>query len=460
MTKFATFASDVRVNALLCCSAAVLLTACGGGMTDTNAGQTQTAAVVVDSATNQSAATVAAPAFGADANTVAVTDASTTDVGAAEVSAAETDPAAANGQTRLMASTVSVAAAAPSIYHLYVATTGADTNTGTPAKPFRTITRAAKAAKPSTTVHVAAGMYRENVKTTIHGTAPARIRYLSDTKWGAKIIGSGTEGMWTNNGNYTDITGFDITGPGRLGVLNYASNTLVSNNHIHNLTISGGCGGSGGSGIVNANYSGSNGDIIGNTVHDIGIPGKCNGVQGIYSSNLGGKIYNNIVYRVSAFGIHLWHAATGVVIANNTVFANGSSGMGGGIVTGSGDSPGGMQLKNTKVINNIVYANPGVSIKQYCYSGVACIGSGNITANNLVYGNGSGISLKTGTATGTITLNPLFVNYQANGTGNYRLQGNSPAINKALASAAPTYDLDDVVRPKGGAPDIGAYESF
>jgi hypothetical protein len=426
------------------------LTACGGGVSDTGAGQTQTAAAVVDSATTQSDATVAAPAFGADANTLAVTDNTAT----------EAVPAPADGETRLMASTVSVAAAAPSIYNLYVSTAGLDTNTGTLAKPFRTITRAAKAAKPSTTIHVAAGTYRENVSTTLHGTATARIRYVSDTKWGAKVIGSGAEGMWTNKGNYTDITGFDISGPGRLGVLNYASNTLVSNNHIHNLTISGGCNGSGGAGVVNANYSGSNGDIIGNVVHDIGVPGACNGVQGIYSSNLGGKILNNIVYRASAYGIHLWHAATGVVIANNTVFANGSSGMGGGIVTGSGDSPGGMQLKDTKVINNIVYNNPRASIMQYCYSGVACIGSGNVTANNLVYGNGSGVSLKTGTATGTITLNPLFVNYQANGTGNYRLQSNSPAVNKGTATSAPTYDMDNVARPKGGALDIGAYESF
>jgi hypothetical protein len=437
-------------------------------MSDSAVGQTQTAATTVASS-NQTADNAAAPALGAAvADTPAVTDASaSTDSGnvevaalaAADPAAADTDPAAAEGAPRLLASSVSVAAAS-TIYNLYVSTTGSDTNTGTAAKPFRTITRAAKLAKPSTTIHVAAGTYRESVKTTVHGTSTARIRYVSDTKWGAKVIGIGTEGMWTNNGNYTDIDGFDITGPGRLGILNYASYTLMSNNHIHNLTISGGCTGSGGAGIVNASYTASNGDIIGNVVHDIGVPGKCNGVQGIYSSNLGGKIYNNIVYKVSAFGIHLWHAASGVIIANNTVFANGSSGMGGGIVTGSGDSPGGMQLKNTKVINNIVYNNPGVSIKQYCYSGVNCIGTGNVTSNNLVYGNGSGISLKTGTATGTITADPLFVSYQSNGTGNYRLRSNSPAVNKGTASSAPTNDMDNVARPRGGAYDIGAYESF
>jgi hypothetical protein len=346
-----------------------------------------------------------------------------------------------------------------SIYHLYVSTTGSDSNTGTSAKPFKTITKAAAVAKAGTTVHVAAGTYYGNVSTRVSGTASNRVIFQSDTKWGAKIIGSGTEAMWTNNGNYVDIVGFDISGPGRHGVLNYASNTSVRNNHVHNLTLSGGCTGNGGAGIVNATYTGSNGDVIGNVVHDIAKPGQCNGVQGIYTSNYGGKIMNNIVYRVSAYGIHLWHAATDVLIANNTVFANGSSSMGGGIVVGDGDAPGGVQVKNTKVINNIVVNNPRGGIQQYCDSG-SCIGTGNVTANNLVYGNGTNISLRVGSATGTISADPKFVSYNPAGTGDYRLQATSPAINKGTATSAPTTDILGVARPKGGAFDIGAYESY
>jgi hypothetical protein len=352
------------------------------------------------------------------------------------------------------------ASAATSIYHLYVATTGSDSNTGTSAKPYKTITKAASVAKAGTTIHVAAGTYSGNVSTKVSGTSTNRIIFLSDTKWGAKIIGTGTEAAWNNTGSYIDINGFDISGSGRHGVLNYGSYTLVTNSHVHNLTLSGGCTGSGGAGIVNANYSSTTGDVIGNVVHDIGKPGGCNGVQGIYSSNKGGKIMNNIVYRASSYGIHLWHAATDVLIANNTVFANGSSSMGGGIVTGDGDSPGGIQLKNTKVINNIVYKNPRSGIMQYCYSGQSCIGTGNVTANNLVYGNGSAISLKTGSATGTISADPLFVSYNPTGTGDYRLQSTSPAINKGTATSAPTTDMLGVARPKGGAVDIGAYESY
>ena len=257
-----------------------------------------------------------------------------------------------------------VQAPAPSAYNLHVATTGSDSNTGTQAKPFRTITKAASVAKPSTTMHVAAGTYSGNVSTKTSGTSTARIRFVSDTKWGAKIVGSGTEAMWTNNGNYVDITGFDITGPGRLGILNYASYALISGNHVHNLTISGGCSGSGG--IV---------------------------------------------------------------------------------------------LDNTKVINNIVYANPGASIKEYCYSGAACIGTNNTVANNLVYGNGQGVSMKVGVATRTIAADPKFVAYSAIGTGNYRLKSTSPAVNKGVATSAPAYDIDNIARPTGGAL-IGAHESF
>jgi len=348
----------------------------------------------------------------------------------------------------------------PSAYHLYVATTGSDSNSGTKAAPFKTITKAASVAKASTTVHVAAGTYNGNVSTKTSGSASGKIRFVSDTKWGAKIVGTGSEAMWTNNGNYVEINGFDITGPGRLGILNYASNTLVANNHIHNLTLSGGCTGDGGAGVVNATYGSTNGDMIGNVVHDIGKPGGCNGVQGLYSSNTGGTIANNVVYRVSSFGIHLWHAASGTTIANNTVFANGSAGMGGGIVIGVGDSPGGVLLNNVKVLNNIVYNNPRGGIQQYCYSGATCIGTGNVVSNNLVYGSSTNVGMLKGSATGTISADPKFVSYNPTGTGDYRLQSTSPAVNKGIASGAPATDILGVARPKGGAFDIGAYESF
>ncbi|MET0855359.1 MAG: DUF1565 domain-containing protein, partial [Telluria sp.] len=203
MKKLVNFASDVRVHALLCCSATVLLTACGGGMSDADsAQQNQTAAVSFDSAANQSSAVAAAVPADSETGSGETNVAAAIETGVeqpAAASGADATAAPADDATRLLASSVVVAAdATPTIYHLYVATTGSDSNPGTKAQPFKTITRAGALAKPSTTVHVAPGTYNGNVLTKVHGTANARIRYVSDTKWGAKIIGTGTEQMWRN----------------------------------------------------------------------------------------------------------------------------------------------------------------------------------------------------------------------------------------------------------------------
>lgn len=471
MKKLVTFVSALRIPTLLCCSATVLLTACGGGTPETGLepGAPSEPRLLASVDTGQPGATITAPdteaasapaPADAEAESASVPPAAPVDTPVTETDAMATlaDGTAAGSMSAT--DTEPAYARAPSTYHLYVSPNGSDSNAGTMQSPFRTLGRAVKSVKPSTTVHVAPGTYRENVSTTVHGTAAGRIRYVSDVKWGAKLIGTGKEAQWDNKGNYTDISGFDISGSGRQGIVNWGSYTLVSGNHIHDIKVSGGCNGSGGAGVVNANYSGSDGEIIGNVVHDIGVPGKCNGVQGIYSSNKRAKIMNNIVYRVSSYGIHLWHAATDTIIANNTVFANGSNKMGGGIVTGVGDSPGGVVLNNTHVINNIVYKNPAAGIKQYCYSGKSCIGSTNTTANNLVYGNGSAISLRVGSATGTVSADPQFLQYNPAGTGDYRLKSGSPGVNRGTANRAPSYDRVGVQRPLGGQHDIGAYESY
>ncbi len=332
--------------------------------------------------------------------------------------------------------TVENAQAGAAQRNLYVSTTGADSNPGTEDLPFRTIERAARLAQAGSTVHVAPGSYIGTIETRSAGLPASRIRYLSTVKWGARLLGQGKDAVWTNRGDHAEISGFDISGSGRIGILNLGSHTLIEGNHVHHLKVSGGCTGNGGAGIDNGNYAGSDGDIVGNIVHDIGTPGGCNGVHGIYSSNKGGRIVNNLVYRVSSFGIHLWHAATHVTVANNTVFANGSTSMGGGIVLGNGDGPGGGLLNHTKVINNIVYDNPSVSIKEFCYPGHECTGANNTFSNNLVFNNGQPILLRHGRARNTITADPQFIDYRADGSGNYQLQPTSPAIAKGMALAA------------------------
>jgi hypothetical protein len=50
------------------------------------------------------------------------------------------------------------------------------------------------------------------------------------------------------------------------------------------------------------------------------------------------------------------------------------------------------------------------------------------------------------------------VNFQANGSENYRLLGSSPAIDRGTSAKALTIDYAGVARPRGAAVDIGAYE--
>jgi hypothetical protein len=313
------------------------------------------------------------------------------------------------------------------IEHIHVATTGADTNPGTQAAPFATIARADAAATAGAIIHVAPGVYRvtapsprsAGIRTVKSGNATARIRFVSDLKWGAKIVLSGTGIAWNSTGAYVDIDGFDISGSGRIGILAEGGHETITNNLVHDLTVSGGCNGSGGAGIDAWGPVG--GAVIdSNVVRNIGLQwlaGRtCNTVQGIYVTNRNNRVSNNVVSGIASVGINSWHGATGSTIINNTIF---NSKM--GIVIGQGDSGATRDgTSNNYVANNIVYAN-GHGITE-----MGKVGTGNHYVNNLVYSNDVDWRVK-GLVIGAISADPLFVDYQKNGAGDYRLQDNSPA---------------------------------
>jgi parallel beta-helix repeat protein len=335
----------------------------------------------------------------------------------------------------------------------YVSTTGSDRNNGSAAAPWATLQHAADMVKPGTAVHVAPGVYSA-VTTKKSGTAGARIRFISDSKWAAKIRSYGVDQAWLNNGNYVDIMGFDISGNGRLGILNLGSFVRIVGNNVHDIPAS--CTSNGGAGIDNGNYSASDDDVIGNVVHDIGnLSEDCTHVHGIYHSNLRGHIVANISYRNQGWGIHLWHAADNVVIANNLVFGNRQ----GGIVVGAGDAPGGITASSMVVVNNMVLdhrvANNGIGIYEYGQTG-----TNNRYANNLVWNNSREIVLKNGLrATGTVERDPLLVNFKAEGGGDYHPRPGSPAM-RAGAAIEPSFpDFDGASRPQNAPPDIGVFQS-
>jgi hypothetical protein len=321
-----------------------------------------------------------------------------------------------------------------------------------------TIARADALARAGYTIHVAPGVYEVSapsrgsvgIKTSKSGTPSARIKFVSDVKGAAKIVMSGTGIAWRSKGSYVDIDGFDISGTGRLGILAEGGNLTITNNFIHDLMISGGCNGGGGAAIDTWGPLGNvviNANVIRNIGYRYVAPGNCNTVQGIYIANQNNIVTNNIVSGVAAVGIQQWHAGTASTIVNNTVFHNKV-----GIVIGQGNGGTESGSQDNYVANNIVYDNKIYGIQEF-----GKVGGNNRYVNNLVHSNRTNWRVK-GAVSGSVTALPLFVDYQANGSGNYRVQSGSPAIDRGTPAFAPATDIVLLPRPEGAAIDIGAYE--
>ena len=349
-------------------------------------------------------------------------------------------------------------------HNYYVATTGSDANAGTQAAPFRTIKKAASVVKPGTTVHVAPGTYAETITSKVSGTASGRIRYVSDKKWGAKLVpAAGANTMWKVDGGYTDIDGFQIDGTGstsvRQGIYLTGGNSSVRNSWVHHVAENSGCDGNGGAGMVADQYRGAafkNYDFTGNLVHDIG--GSCDAIQGIYHAS-SGTVKNNIVYA-SNYGIHLYHDDHDVDVVNNTVFGNRSYGIvyGGCLAAQNNGCP----TSGVNIHNNIVYDNAGGITGPDPEEDTG----NNSIKNNVVFGNGVYgdfgwlAANAQSQVSGTISADPQFVNYIRTGGGDYRVKNTSPAIGKGLSTYAPSTDINGTARPRGGRIDIGAFQKY
>lgn len=325
----------------------------------------------------------------------------------------------------------------------FVSPDGSDRNDGSQQHPWRTIQHAANVVRAGATVHVVPGNYAGPITSVSSGTEGARIRFVADVQWEAVIRATRADIVWTNLGDYVDIQGFDIAGSDPAtcnGIITYASYVRIVGNHVHDVgRDTAAC--KFGSGIVDHNNRAAHDDeVIGNVVHDIGDfnhPRQLH--HGIYHANLRGRIVNNIVYRCEGWGIHLWHAASQVTISNNTIFNNAY----GGILIGDGDDPGafppGVVNDYTVVANNIIYSNGwGPNASGYGIEEYGATGAHNQYLHNLVYLNGpANWKLKNGNqGKATISTDPRFVNYQPDGSGDYRLASDSPALKAGIPVGA------------------------
>jgi hypothetical protein len=338
----------------------------------------------------------------------------------------------------------------------YVAPTGADANPCTAAAPCYTMQRVSQLMQPGDNAHFASGTYAwtySGNKVTKSGTASAPITYISDTKWGAKVVGGCSP--ISNDGDYVQIINFDVTGDCPQGITTNGHYSKVIGNRVHDLPGSSG----GYAGILGdcCAYNRTGIEILGNVVDNIGPLGQTNLIHGIYLGGPNGVIMNNIVTRASAACIDAWHGATNMIIAHNTVANCGRYGI------EIGADAGLTVNRNSTVINNIVVNVAGRGFHE-------TNSLGGVFLNNLVYNNAPNFDLVTGLQAGTITLtsaqfSALFVHYTGDLTGDYRLRSGALAINAAtltcvagVSRCVPALDVAGVPRPQGPGHDIGAYE--
>jgi hypothetical protein len=322
----------------------------------------------------------------------------------------------------------------------YVGGTGAsDSNDGLAATvtgghgPWATISHSDSAlvlGVSGATVNVASGTYTGDLKTSHAGTATQRITWISTTPLGAHIVGNGSNlQVWQSLGDYQTIQVFDITGAATdyQGINFQSAHGRAIGNKVHDLPGTA-CPANGGQGIGDAGGIGggfNDNQAIGNLIYNIG-PSGCNVIHGIYWSNPADVAEDNIIGNVSGQCITSYHAATQLVISNNTMFNCGHH----GILLGNNVN----SLNNTTVNNNIVYSiQSGVGID--CFGG---LGSNIRVANNDLFNSGglAGAQLANCAVSGTLTSDPQFVTYQANGTGDYHLRAGSPAIGTGTATCA------------------------
>jgi hypothetical protein len=393
--------------------------------------------------------------------------------------------------------------------HFYVnSATGSDANDGSQSRPWKTIQHADSAltlGTGGTVVHVAPGTYSGPITTSKSGTPSARIVWLSDTKWGAKI----TTMKWAVKASYVDINGFDGTAPGDWGsaIEVYAGDSVhVLNNYLHDFATNS-CEPYGV--IMNGQKGASRDDwFIGNVIRHVGnymgsINRKyCSSLHAMYLDGTRVVVQNNLVSGVTGWALQritLPGQGGPDVISNNVFFNNG-----GGIVISENNGVQGPPWDYATVSNNIIINN-GVGIPAGASYGPFGInywhvtGRHNLVTNNMIYGNlpgdlahhgapCSGNTPITGTdgngnAGGCPNANSktdastkiTFVNFQ-NDTNvtpashfspdNYQIKAGSNAIQNGTASCASAPGLAPCIAPidlvgirrLGSSLDIGAYE--
>ncbi|UEM24597.1 right-handed parallel beta-helix repeat-containing protein (plasmid) [Skermanella mucosa] len=224
-------------------------------------------------------------------------------------------PYSATSISTAAASVVPYETAKPTAF-LWVSPGGSDAGTGTASSPFRTIQAAVSKAKPGTAVMVKEGVYAENVKIGVSGTADKPIWIVSADGQGKADIKAANPGLPAIYGYGPDnivIKGFELIGgtegvkitQGGTSLTDFANNIVIEQNIVHGQTTDG---------IKTAQTV--NSAVTGNTVY--GIRGE-EGIDDVYMRN--GIIAHNKVYDVVGLsGIVAKAGSENVKILNNHLY--------------------------------------------------------------------------------------------------------------------------------------------
>ena len=350
----------------------------------------------------------------------------------------------------------------------YVAPGGHDSGAGSAQHPWATIQYSVNQAKPGDTVVVADGTYQETVLMQRGGAPQARVIVKSRNKWGAKIAPRATPNhyavMIDVDVDYVTFQDFEITAqPDSLwGIKLNGNHDRIVGNKIHDIGNSDKICPSGAAILVGGDYANNDTELNGNWIYNISpsrnAPIRCNKMHGIYLTNDGGTIVNNIIFQVwQGFGIHLYGHVANWTISNNTVFNTGDDThkSGGAYYVSCGPEP--VSCDHIVVSNNIFARTQNSCIWQDPSGGT--MGPNNVLISNLVYECAPNYWGVKGSLADSVLADPMFVRYTGDVTGDYHLKAKSPALRRGVSSTAPRTDIEGGPRPAQQSPDIGAFQT-
>jgi hypothetical protein len=321
----------------------------------------------------------------------------------------------------------------------YVATTGSDSNPGTLEAPWRTVQHALDVLQPGQRALVRTGTYAESLSVSRAGTPTAPITIENYSGERPLVNGGGQRPIdISSSGAYVRLRGFALerspyTSGGNVDI--YGHHVEISGNEIRLAKDQG----------VYTSEESHHVQILDNWIHHNG-EGVAHQSHGIYLQGNDHLVANNVIHdHPKGFGIQVYDRNSRSILVANTVVASGHS----GIVVGGSRS-----VDHIRVANNVFAFNAHYGISHDRTCPIASRAD-----HNVVFGNGwgqtqpgcSGLSYSGGNSKS----DPLFVNY---GTRNLHVRAGSSAVDYALAALSPGSDFDGAVRPRGGAPDAGAYE--